>query len=751
MTNDQTRMTNQPRMTNNGDGAPIRPSGFVIDSSFWFRDRSFWSGHWSFQWIVLLALCVPALAQESSPTWWNQLWPYRVRIDCPPGAGEAAQVDVTLAGRTTPDGTDLRLVDASGKQQPFVIVYHDPLLQTLLAVKVPDGKAARLWLYFGHVRAQKISTTQPDARVAGWETRAGVMLRTYAKAKPAYPKTLPELLKMVGEARQDGGGFVAGISQGHNLFGGSDQYLSVYDGYLRIDRPGSYGFCTASADGSWINVNDKPVVQWPGPHDWGGSEHGQISGTIDLQKGIARIKYYHEAGAGPQMAFMGWKPSGQERFVPVPNEQWIKVRQATASSYESPKKPLLAIPQVEVVSTYWLPDTIGKQIALVRVSDRSTTRAEKIAQVKWNFGDGLEAEGPKQEHVYFRMGRPTIELSVSDSDGNRDSIACAPNIFLLDVQAADVHVGNAETYAKEAADYDAQKMPREDLSLYVEFWQRLERWDRFVPAAKLYVQRFADAPDAGEIAARAAHLCAEPLAFDPKLADFLYEQALARISDSEPREKLLLGRAKNLAFGLDKFDEAKAIYEKVRETPRGRKPGRNSARAATIGLGDIALLGGDLAAARDQYTRAEQMTDRKSPDQATELAKLGSYPWAVDDYLARSEYDEALDTLDEWENGFPLQKLEGTSLLLRGKVLFIRKPCEPALKYLELAEIVNPTGPQVPEAVWLRANCLMALNKTPEAAVQFARVSTEFTRSEFAAKAREKLAECEKKLAAKDQ
>jgi hypothetical protein len=105
--------------------------------------------------------------------------------------------------------------------------------------------------------------------------------------------------------------------------------------------------------------------------------------------------------------------------------------------------------------------------------------------------------------------------------------------------------------------------------------------------------------------------------------------------------------------------------------------------------------------------------------------------------------------LDLWEDGFPLQKLEGVSFFLRGKVLFVQHPGAVAERYLALAEKVAPHATHVPEAVWLRANCLLAMGRYEQALGLFQRIRTDFTDSEYFQKAQEKIAECEKHLPAK--
>ncbi len=699
--------------------------------------------------IILLAMfhCAVAGAADSASHPWTLQQPYRVQIDCPPALGDVAQVTVTLAGRTTDKGDELQLVDDQGNERPFEIAYHDPQLQTVLAFPVPDGKPATFWLYFGGAKAAAASTTQTDSSQRGWEPMAGILLRTYRKPEAYSPRYLPIFRAMLKEATLQGGGFVENISQGYNLFGPSQQYMSVYRGWLRIDAPGNYSFCTASADGSWITVNDQIVVLSPGPHGWGGMERGKVNGSIELPKGLARIDYFHEAGSNGHTAFMGWKPPGQQQFSVIPAQQWAPIRQATAGAYEARDKPIMAVPDVRCISTFWLPDSSNQQTALMALEDRSTSRGGTLVGATWDFGDGQTAVGQRQQHVYFRLGRPKVLLTVIDSAGHVDSVSCQPNIVLEDAQAPDLRIGNPDVYAKIAGGYDAERMPENDLSLYVQFWQRLEKWPQFVSAAAVYIRRFAGAADVADIAAAAADACAQAgadtQAYAPVLADQFYRKAIQTMTDPAARQAATFGLAKNLAWNLNRLDDAKVIYlQLIQAAPSDKTVVRN----ATIGLGDVELLAGNFPAAKDCYARAEQMADRKSQNQSIELAKIGSYPWTVEDYLDRGDYDQAIDTLNQWEQDYPLQKLEGISLLLRGKVLFVRQPSEPALRFLQLAQRVNPGGTQVPEAVWLSANCLMALGKDQQAIEQFARVQTEFTRSEFAAQAKEKIAVCEQRL-----
>jgi tetratricopeptide (TPR) repeat protein len=128
------------------------------------------------------------------------------------------------------------------------------------------------------------------------------------------------------------------------------------------------------------------------------------------------------------------------------------------------------------------------------------------------------------------------------------------------------------------------------------------------------------------------------------------------------------------------------------------------------------------------------------------LAKTGGYGYTVDDLLARGEFDWALETLDRWERELPVQKLEGYTFFLRGKVLFVQRPGPLALRYLELAERVSPRAVHVPEAVWLRANCLLEMKRPDEALGLFQRIRSDFTQSDFFEQVDAKIKLCQSEL-----
>jgi tetratricopeptide (TPR) repeat protein len=574
------------------------------------------------------------------------------------------------------------------------------------------------------------------------------VLRVHRKSKEVHPRTLTDLRKLIRTSPCEGACLTRAVSDGFNRFGPSDHYVSVYEGYLRIDQTGTYAFCTASDDGSWLRINDRTVLEWPGAHGWGGAERGEKSAEIKLTEGVAHVQYFHEEGEGAQMAFLGWKPPGAERPWGIPQDRWLSVRPARATGWEARDKPVIAVPLVRVLNTYWVRDSDDRQATLVDCRDLSRCRGGKIVNTHWSFGDGLTADGPKVQHVYFRTGRPEITLAVSDNHGNQDTVTCRPNVFHVDVRARYFKYGNTKQYAQAAAGYDVDRMAVEDLQLYADFWGYLENWPEHVRAVNAFIRRCPESPLIPQFAASAARGCTHADAYHPQRADELYEIALRGAVAPRARLELNLQRARLLAWHLGNHERARELLNDVLDQIelRSGRPLQRVRRQAIIALGDVALLSTEYDEAASLYRQTQQLAERKA-DQAEMLAKAGSYGYTVEDLLARGEFEWALKTLDQWEDEFPVQKLEGYTFFLRGKVLFVQHPGRLALRYLKLAERVSPRAVHVPEAVWLRSNCLLTMQQYDQALAEFLRIRTDFTQSEFFQQAADKIRLCESELA----
>ena len=196
------------------------------------------------------------------------------------------------------------------------------------------------------------------------------------------------------------------------------------------------------------------------------------------------------------------------------------------------------------------------------------------------------------------------------------------------------------------------------------------------------------------------------------------------------RRRVQLRLAQVLIWHGDDAVRARAILDQLKKD-----------HECLIALGDAALMLNDHGQAHERYEQARDLAERDIR-QPEELAKVGGYPYTVEDLIGRGEFDFAFQTIDQWEDTLPAQKLEGLSFFLRGKALFVQKPSKLALRYLELAERVDPRAVHVPEAVWLRANCLMEIGRFEAALAQFARLREDYTASEYFERSEDKIKQC---------
>lgn len=574
-----------------------------------------------------------------------------------------------------------------------------------------------------------------------WYPRRGVLLRTYHNPTGRRPDTRPEWGAIRRRSTQLGAGYRDGIADGFNPFGPSDHYLSEYHGYLRIDQPGEYAFCTVSDDGSWLLIDGREVVAWPGGHGFSEGARGEKHGVVELRPGVIELEYLHEELNGGQMAYVGWKPPGAQRFEPIPRGQWLGVRSARVDGYAARRQMVFAVPHVECASTFWAPDSDELQASLLHCTHHSQTERGAIADVEWRFADGVTATTAEVEHVVFTTGRIGVTLTVTDERGESDSVTLQVPVFQVDVVAAYFKYGTPEQYAELAAGYDVSAMSADALATYATFWRCMSDPQGEARAGEAFVARFPDDPRAPAIAASAAAACLEPKAYDAELAAAGFEFAAARL-DGAAQLRARCDLADVLAWHLARPAEADQLYKSLLdELPdNDRRPVGELRRRALIGRGDAALLTGDYETAEQRY-RAVPPPDDDEPAQAETLAKTGGNAYVVEDLLARGEYLWARRALDEWESQFPVQKLEGLTFFLRGKVLYVEAPTPAALRYLELAERVAPKAIHVPEAVWLRANCLQRLGRSREAGELFIRIRNEFTYSQYYERAAEKLGE----------
>ncbi len=86
--------------------------------------------------------------------------------------------------------------------------------------------------------------------------------------------------------------------------------------FLRIDVSGNYEFNTISDDGNQLEINGEIVTSFYGGR---GTNAGDFSEPIFLQKGYHTLRYRMEQGDGGAAAIVKWKTPGSNEFVVIPS------------------------------------------------------------------------------------------------------------------------------------------------------------------------------------------------------------------------------------------------------------------------------------------------------------------------------------------------------------------------------------------------------------------------------------------------
>lgn len=129
------------------------------------------------------------------------------------------------------------------------------------AFKAP-GDADWRWLSTSELQIK--TSLQPDAET-------GILLTNKKDTWDNHPRNHEEMVACVdvdsiAEAGWYGQSVVDIVHQDENIHGSEDHYVSYYEAYFYVDRPGKWFFSSDSDDASEIVIDDQVVVGYYGSH-----------------------------------------------------------------------------------------------------------------------------------------------------------------------------------------------------------------------------------------------------------------------------------------------------------------------------------------------------------------------------------------------------------------------------------------------------------------------------------------------------
>jgi len=656
-------------------------------------------------WALAAVFAAAPRAQALETPWWDTKWKIRRKLTVnttPSGfPGDDVAYAVFLVGdHAKPDGSDIRVV-AGRKPVPFTIVFKGRAGTVTIAwKKLP--RTATYHAYFGNPNAGALKET--------WQPKRGLLLETrrFRSGNPSNLSAMRYIIRKNTEVM--GRSFVDRIFYGYNPHGPSVNNINIFTGYLNCPISGRYEFYTSSDDASFLLIDGRLVVQWPGWH--GPIARARFKGVLNLKKGLHKLEYLHVQGGNRQIMAAYWRPPGRSSIEVIPASAFSPVSRAHVGWMKTKSG--------RFVPDFW-PSNKGEAVLgdhddvfLIKMhfDNRSPAAARRFYRSTWDFGDGTKQRAVSPEHVYLASG--TYKVTLTMSKGKLDYETTSWVVVDRDwkhLQTAR-KIDKLADYYPLVKDYPLDAMDPRSIHNAAWMFQKLGRTEKMAEAVRVLLKTARKVPDSMLI--QDVIKLEELLLEKKKAAEALDALAVAerRAAHVATKAQLAVRRARIMINHTGDAAGAKKEAQKVLDEYAKAKP--ETLRWARILLGDAA---GKLvttsaeeayAAALAEYEKAEAIkTNIKFRGRFDEVA-IPSLSRSIEDYLRRNELELCEKLLDEWEFRKPTDKLVGYYTLLRAQWWLQKGRSEVAAELLQSLIEINPASTYGDQALWKLADCYAA-------------------------------------------
>lgn len=610
---------------------------------------------------------------------------------------------------------DLRLADEDGRELPWQLIRSGPGDEVTIVFPLRAG-FKRAYAYFGNPRVQREAHEPLDIR-------RGLLLEVWPFAGGKF-KTLDQARRALARAKSTepfGRGFAPRVFLGYNPFAEDERIVSLWTGYFPVEKGGEYRFCSSSRNASFVVVDGKEVFANGGWHGEWGRVHR--FGKVTLGPGLHKLEVLHVSPRHqPRISLVWTTPQDPIKWEVMPRGAFAPLIRAHTGPRQEKGQRIHTDFRV-------LP---GGEIFL---ADHYIQRREFLAfwwgpkppepmRLEWDFGDGQSrtTSEPRVEHVYLADGTYTVTLRLHAGQQCR-TIAHEVVIERNWLAQARRKLDDTTHYATLAARQDFDTLPPVGRARAVLLLDRVGDHNalRRAGAALLRAGRVD-----GDLLVEVMPLLAESLALAAShdQAVTSYTRAIACCEGNRARAALGI-QAGRFALRHGQVDQAETFYSGVLNRPEHSLP-EKLRRAALLGTGDVARARGLASAARDAYGRAGPGNDR-----AAKNAPLfrGDMARQVEAYLNTGQLAAAGETLDEWENALPTDRMEGYSTLLRVEWLLAGKRRAEAAWQAEMLLAANPKSPYAPRLLMRSAEAYVKLRQADRAIEALKRILREYPES----------------------
>jgi tetratricopeptide (TPR) repeat protein len=502
------------------------------------------------------------------------------------------------------------------------------------------------------------------------DSKAGVWLER-RQGDGKVINSLPEMLQAWNQSTQVvGRALLNGLSEGGNRFGPQGNLLSHYQGWFELTAPEHLQLGIVSVDATFVLVDGKEVVEWPGQHErWYGAS-GPPQGAVDLGAGIHSLECYNAYIASPDGnppmtcsiaakggAFPDWTMLGPGttffRPVGLNGPSQYELQKDVPGAVASGSAPALALYWVNVDESLIRSDVADVGLIAMRLVFYQPPKGD----VTWTFDDGSTAQGVTIEHVFPRPGLRKVHVSVKNGD--------------KEVAALDATIGvhpnwpkpdqNPQLIPEQAADIlsrDPAGLPASDLAglfALFEFYLRTDALAKLAPALCAKMNAVTD-PDVAYVEKGAALLAHEDWAHSADQISLL-RALIDRCGqgNATPEKAAVASKARLVLARLtfktsDHLDEVKVLVDAIaRPSLTDDEP-----RVLDLLKADLLLAAGDVPGARKEYVRLTG--EPTGPDVRSSIRLTGEIGRARA-FLDRKDYDAAEDALNGVAWRAPIEKL----------------------------------------------------------------------------------------------
>lgn len=478
-------------------------------------------------------------------------------------------------------------------------------------------------VYFVYLVPKDKSSGEP----ASWEPKAGLTLETRRTEKSHREcQKLPDLLRVWDEAATPvGRSLVDSIHHGFPIHRvpreGSDSAaekgglaLHRYEGFFRVKKAGQYSFATASNWGSYLLIDGKPVVTWPGQHDYRAGIRGQKKGQITLKPGVHKLEYLNYSRWGRMFTLAAWQPP-QGKMSVMAGSDFLPVRRyaASAVAHRGPARVSGSF-EWRTVDDWRLNH---EETALVKMRF-GVIPPEHPGEYsyRWRFDDGNTGAGESIEHIFLRPGMRTVTFQAFQGQESVAELTQKVHAHTLSEKIY-LEPEDTRTYEETIAQTELRGLPIGDLVNLYTFADGMDRpqWkQRAVAALTRRVDELVAESEYGDFCIELSeHLRSAPIQ--------QYDQALRLLSllgrkstrSARVQQRAILAQAELLIQCFGKGGDALAMLSQLNKKGNVdkeilRRLGLAKAEAL-VALGDIegarnAL--GDIGAGSEQTSGTKQ-------------------------------------------------------------------------------------------------------------------------------------------------